>query len=1213
MPTVSGHIYYDNSNVYTPGTGIANVPVALFDPIGLTGAIALSDATGAFVFTNVPNGSYQLIEAWGTPGGVASPVNYPASLISMPTAPIEKEPPLSALSIAPPALADRLQALTPNLLNITVAGSDILNQNFFDGPVGDKPLVLSGVAMVGPNLITAADNGTWGINIPGTLGNTRPAVNPYPGVVPGFTYSTALLPSDGQFTVTNTSIGWVGPPWWITSDHTTGLETGRFEMVNGANPGNAFFIQNVAVTPNTNYALSAWVMNLININGANSPQLGIQVLDANGNTIFSQAVNPIPKQPLPVWFQNGFIFNSGVNSNITVRLNSLGPQATGNDYAIDDIALFEVQSLLTQEKAFNPSTIYSQTGVGETATISVTITNPTAQTITNVSFKDVIDPSLTFVASSVTVDNVANLTADPNVGFSLGSLAPGQSVVVKFNVTTTTGPITVLNHADITYDTLASSNGDVTRATFASNTASLQVIVNEAVVTTTKSVDQVFAKPGDIITYTLTLNNTGNVPANNVIITDAIPAGTTFVPGSLMGATGTPPTLTLLMPIAPSGNAIITFKVQVGATIPMPNPLVNSATSKFTFTVDPSNPNGANGNSDSNQVTTQVNGAIVTTSKTADISYAVPGDIITYTLVLNNSGNVAANSVVITDVIPTGSTFVVGSLTGATGTPPTMTLLAPISAGGSAVVTFKVLIDSTIPVPNPLVNKADVAFTYTLNPQNPNGESGTSESTLATTQVNVAIVDTLKSVDKAYAQPKEVLTYTLTMTNSGNVAANNVVITDSLPSGTTFIAGSLIGATGTPPTLTLINPIAANAVATITFQVIVNDSIPVPNPVLNNATLTFSFTTDPANPNGNVGTSDSNVVATQINKAIVTAKKSVNLAFANVGDTISYTIILNNSGNVSANNVALTDTLPAGTTFVAGSLIGATGTPPNFTLVNPIPAGGVATVSFDVLIGSTLPVPNPLENNVAASFDYSVNPANPNGESGMALAGPAITQVNTAKLVLNKSTDKTISFIGDIITYQIAIKNTGNVSSNNVVLTDLLPNGVSYVVGSLMVNAPYSGTLASGLTLLNPIAAGQTIAVSFKAKVDTMPNPNPIANQATAAYKYSVDPAIPNGESALVKSDVIKTIVFRYNFSQQNSDLIESVALEQAALANIIQAEGAKIQKMVAMGDVSTHDLLCLNKSVSDMLDSIAMLESVLKQKLSIVDCQINGTDKSCM
>lgn len=231
---------------------------------------------------------------------------------------------------------------------------------------------------------------------------------------------------------------------------------------------------------------------------------------------------------------------------------------------------------------------------------------------------------------------------------------------------------------------------------------------------------------------------------------------------------------------------------------------------------------------------------------------------------------------------------------------------------------------------------------------------------------------------------------------------------------------------------------------------------------------------------------------------------------------------------------------------------------------------------------------------------------NENPDSFVANApASAALLANTAELLITKSADKPISYIGDIITYQIAVKNIGMLSADNVVLTDLLPAGVSYVAGSLVVSVPYSGTLDAGLSLTGSIAAGQTVTLSVKVKVDAMPNPNPIANKVTATYTYIVDPVSPIVVSATAVSNVAHTIVFRYNFGQQISDLIESVALEQAALAAIAQAEGAKIQKIVAMSGVTTQELLCLNNSVTEMMDSIAMLEAVLKQKLSIVRCQI--------
>lgn len=329
-----------------------------------------------------------------------------------------------------------------------------------------------------------------------------------------------------------------------------------------------------------------------------------------------------------------------------------------------------------------------------------------------------------------------------------------------------------------------------------------------------------------MLTYTLNLKNDGNVSANNVVLTDSIPSGTTFVPGSVTGATGIPPTLTLINPIPAGGTDTVTFKVKIGNSIPTPNPIPNTPSLTYTYTVDPANPNGASGSRVGNTVTTQVNTAIVETTKSVDKVFSVLGEVLTYTLTLQNTGNAVANNVVLTDSIPAGTTFVPGSVTGATGTPPTLALLSPIPVGGSAVVTFQVQVDDTLPQPNPIPNSATTAYTFTVDPQNPDGGTGGGTSNIVTTQVNAAIVTTVKSVDKAYADTGDVLTYTLTLQNVGNTSANNVVITDAIPAGTTFVNGSLTGAIGVPPTLTLFNPIPAGGTAVVTFQVMVGAVYP---------------------------------------------------------------------------------------------------------------------------------------------------------------------------------------------------------------------------------------------------------------------------------------------------------------------------------------------------------------------------------------------------
>lgn len=485
MPNVNGTVYYDptRSGNVSLSTGIPNVPVVLYSSTLGLGAIVLTDALGAYQFTNVPAGNYSVVESWVTLGGTPSPVNFATNAIPMTTLPTEAEPPLSALpgTVTPSALATRLDAITPNLLNITVGASDVNGINFFDGQIGDNPLTLTGVTKVGPNLITIADNGTFGAYAAGTAVGTSANPNPYPGISTGFIYSTLQIPPDGYYTITNTNTLGRPYPWWRVSDHTTGLETGRLMLINGANPGSIIVSQKVNVLPNTNYLLSGWILNLINTGGYSPAQLSFKVIGSDGTTVISfEKVNNIQNSSIPLWYQNGSIFNSGAFSSITVQVLSEGPAASGNDFVIDDISLYQVAiaNELSVKKVMTPSIVYP----GNTVTIAATVTNISTVTIPNVMFSDPLDPELSFNTGSVTVNGsgVGYAGANPNTPFNIGTMAPGDIKVVQFTATVVNNNVSpIKNIANSTYNILTSGTGDVQTNTVSSSQIFIRLLQND--------------------------------------------------------------------------------------------------------------------------------------------------------------------------------------------------------------------------------------------------------------------------------------------------------------------------------------------------------------------------------------------------------------------------------------------------------------------------------------------------------------------------------------------------------------------------------------------------------------------------------------------------------------------------------------------------------------------------------------------------------------
>ena len=330
------------------------------------------------------------------------------------------------------------------------------------------------------------------------------------------------------------------------------------------------------------------------------------------------------------------------------------------------------------------------------------------------------------------------------------------------------------------------------------------------------------------------------------------------------------------------------------------------------------------------------------------------------------------------------------------------------------------------------------------------------------------------------------LTYTIVVQNTGTLPAQNVTFTDPIPAGTTFVPNSVtVNGTptaGNPSTGIPINNIPAGGSVTITFQVDVT-SIPTPPVASNVASFGYEFQPAPNAPTI-TRTTTSNIVNTDIFTANVALTKAVDKTIATIGDTITYTITATNQAPLAANNVIITDTPPAGTSFVPGSVTvngtSTTDNPATGINIGTIAANGNATITFQVRV-NTLPTPNPIPNSATSSFQY--NPPNQPPINRNSTSNIVETQINATIINPTKSANQQIVNIGDIITYTITIPNNGNISATNVSITDPIPTGTTFIPNSVTVN----GTAQSGVTPTNiplgTIPAGQTTTVTFQVQV----------------------------------------------------------------------------------------------------------------------------------
>jgi uncharacterized repeat protein (TIGR01451 family) len=275
--------------------------------------------------------------------------------------------------------------------------------------------------------------------------------------------------------------------------------------------------------------------------------------------------------------------------------------------------------------------------------------------------------------------------------------------------------------------------------------------------------------PGQAITYAITVTNTGLADATGVTVTDAIPAGTSFVSadngGSLSAGLLTWSDLT----VPASGSLVLSFQVSVDGTDGDGTLIDNTATVN---------------NVPTNTTHHEVEVASLAIAKTADPasgSIVQPGDRIDYTITVTNTGHAAADGQTVTDTLPADVTVIAGSIDPAAQTVDATHLVwlvdvpaATADGPGTVVLTYSV----------------------TVNPDASQGSTLTNLVTIgdhhSTTEHHVASGDLslVKHVDKATAGFGDTLTYTFAVATTGDLDQTNVVVTDVVPEHTTYVAGS---------------------------------------------------------------------------------------------------------------------------------------------------------------------------------------------------------------------------------------------------------------------------------------------------------------------------------------------------------------------------------------------------------------------------------------
>ena len=526
---------------------------------------------------------------------------------------------------------------------------------------------------------------------------------------------------------------------------------------------------------------------------------------------------------------------------------------------------------------------------------------------------------------------------------------------------------------------------------------------------------------GDKVDYTVTVTNDGMGDANNVVIVDRLGEGLTFVSASDNGVWDpVKRTVTWIVDLAKGESKVFSVIAIVSDYGNVTNSLV---VGNKTISVNVTVPE-------------------IIPDKTVGIENPNFGDNVTYTVKVTNDGIGDAKDVVVRDILGEGLTFVdaTGNYSFDEAT-HTVTWIVDLAKGESKVFSVIATVVGYGNVTNSLVvgNK--------------------------TTGVNVTVpeINPDKTVDNEIPNFGDNVTYTVTVTNDGIGDANNVVITDVLDKGLKFL-----NATGNftydekTGTITWTVDLAKGETKTFNVNVTVLGYGVLPNTVaVGNKTAVRNITVP----------------------EIITVKE-VNSSDIHIGDEITYTITVSNSGKINATNVVIRDILPEGLKFINAS---------NGGVYDPVT--GIITWILNITANSTVDLTADVCVNKSGNITNTVNVGNKTSNC-------TIESGDIVDLEIHIVADKSEIYVGDNIVYTVTVINNGPSDAINTIANILIPNALSI----LSYNAT-KGTfdITSGNWSIGNLTNGEKVVLTFVAKALNEGNSTVYVNVTSETFEVIME------------------------------------------------------------------------------------------------------------
>ncbi|QHL88609.1 DUF11 domain-containing protein [Nibribacter ruber] len=706
--------------------------------------------------------------------------------------------------------------------------------------------------------------------------------------------------------------------------------------------------------------------------------------------------------------------------------------------------------------------------IGENITYTVTAINNGPVTATGVVLTDKLPTGLTFVSAN---PSTGTYTSSTGV-WTVGTIEPGTPQTLTLVAKTT---------ATGSYTTVASKSGQTETDLVSSNNSSTNVLTVEptAEVAVTQTVTAGPYYNGVNATYTVTIKNNGPGAATGIVIDAGIPDGLTVVSFTAPDGTVVENRKWSIPNLASGASAVIKI-------IAAPN---TSGTFTTTATKTAQNEIDINSANNNSNVTITALPAvdIAVTNIVSDGPY-YQGEPVTYTVTATNNGPDAATGVKIKDLLSTGSfTFV--SATPTAGSYDASTGIWDIATLPKGTTETLVLIAKP---------RVTGSITTTASRSASDQFDAVASNNSAATTINVEASGDIQVTNSVAAGPyyngKDV-TYTVVVRNNGPGTSSGVSVTDMLPAGLTLKSSSVTLGSYDPGTgLWTIGNMSSGVTQTLTL---------VATP-----TTAGTFTTTASKTSSSYdNNSDNNTAATTI-----TVGQASNLAISNqvsegpyfVNSNVTYTVVVTNNGPDNATGVTATDKLPTGLSFVSatatqGTYVSSTGV---WTIDN-LAAGSSQTLTI---------VAKPTTSNALTTTAtvtgslYDINTSNNTASTSISAGAALATDIQVTNTVAAGP-----YYVGKNITYTISARNLGPNASSGVVISDVLPAGMSFVSANPTVGT-YDPT--TGIWEIPTLAVNTTRTLTLVAQ------PTTVGDFTTTATRVSSNEQDANAANDMASNTV---------------------------------------------------------------------------------------------